>query len=126
MSQRKTIVAVVDDNAEMRSSLKSILSAFGYVIYTYESAEAFLEAASASKAECLVIDVQLGDISGVELARELQARDFNVPVIFITGSDDETFRSDALQIGCVAYLQKPFPSHSLIEAIVKATSPSSS
>ena len=125
MSERKTIVAVIDDNAQVRSSLTSILSAFGYVIYTYESAEAFLHAAPASKADCLVIDVQLGDITGLELARELQAQGFNFPVIFMTGSDNGKFRDDALQLGCVAYLQKPFPSHLLIEAIVKATKPPS-
>lgn len=124
MSERKTIVAVIDDNAGMRSALNSILSSFEFGVYTYDSAAAFLDAAPASKAQCLVIDVRLGDISGVELARELRAQGFAFPFIFITGSDSETLRDDALQLGCVAYLQKPFPTQVLIEAIVKATRPS--
>ncbi len=124
MPERKTIIAVIDDDAGMRSALKSILSSFGFVIYTFESAAGFLDAAPASKAECLVIDVRLGDISGIELARELRAQGFAFPFIFITGSDNGALRDDALQLGCVAYLQKPFPTQALIEAIVKATRPS--
>jgi FixJ family two-component response regulator len=73
-----------------------------------------------SKAKCLIVDVQLGDISGVELARELADAGFTFPIIFMTSADDEANRSRAEQLGCVAYLRKPFSAGLLIEAIVRA------
>jgi FixJ family two-component response regulator len=121
MSHQKKVVVVVDDDAAVRASMKHLLSAFGYVIYSFDSAEAFLKTASQSKADCLVIDIQLKDMSGVELGRGLKAAGFRYPIIFMSGSDNKMFRNDALQLGCVAYLQKPFAAHLLLEAIVKAT-----
>jgi FixJ family two-component response regulator len=121
MSDRRKVVVIIDDDAGVCSSMKSLLSSFGYVVCASCSAEAFLETAPASKADCLIVDVQLGGITGVELVRELRAQGFNFPIIFMTGSDNATFRNDARQLGCVAYLQKPCASHMLIEAIVKAT-----
>lgn len=100
--------------------MATLLSAFGYIIYTFNSAEAFLSVAATSKAKCLVIDIQLGDISGVELARQLADSDFKFPIIFMTALDDEAILSQAEQLGCVAYLRKPFGADLLIEAVVRA------
>jgi FixJ family two-component response regulator len=118
---QKKIVGIVDDDRGVRKALSRILSAFGYTTYAFDSAEAFLEIAATSKADCLVVDIQLGDISGVELVRQLTESGFTFPVIFMTALDDETIRSQAAQLGCVAYLRKPFSADLLIEAIVKAT-----
>jgi FixJ family two-component response regulator len=116
----KTIVAVVDDDPGMRNAIRSTLRAFGHTAYTFESAEAFLATAEASKANCLVVDIQLGGMSGVELVRQLTKTGFTFPVIFMTALDAETIRSQAMQLGCVDYLRKPFSAERLIEALVKA------
>jgi FixJ family two-component response regulator len=118
--QRKT-VAIVDDDPGMRTAMKQLLSAFGYIVYSYSSAEAFLRAAAASKADCLVIDIQLGDLSGIELARQLAAGGLAFPLIFMTGSVEESVEQQAWELGCIAYLRKPFSADHLLAAIVKAT-----
>jgi FixJ family two-component response regulator len=119
-SIRKEIVAVIDDDPGVRKAMATLLSAFEYVTYTFDSAEAFLSVAATSKAKCLVIDIQLGDISGVELARQLADANFKFPIIFMTAHDDEVIFRQAEQLGCVAYLRKPFSADLLIEAIVRA------
>jgi FixJ family two-component response regulator len=116
----KKIVAVVDDDPEMREATAALLSAFGYGTETFDSAEDFLIAAATSQASCLVTDIQLGDISGVELVHQLKADGYKIPTIFITALDDEWIRSKVAAAGGIALLTKPFPSNALIEAIVKA------
>ena len=118
--QRK-IVGIVDDDPGVRTAIRRVLSAFGYTTYAYDSAEAFLKVAATSKADCLVVDIQLGDISGVELVRQLTESGFTFPIIFVTAIDDEIIRSQATHLGCVEYLHKPVSADRLIEAIVKAT-----
>ena len=117
---KKKIVAVVDDDPGIRKSLHGLLSKFGYAVYTYESAEAFLDVARTSSANCLVLDIQLGDISGIELGRELAAAGLSFPIVFMTHLDDAAIEEQATRLGCVAYLRKPFSADVLIEAIVKA------
>jgi FixJ family two-component response regulator len=117
---RQKIVAVVDDDPGMRMATENLLSSFGYDTETFESADAFLNATATSEATCLVVDVQLGDISGVELARQLTADGFKYPIIFMTALDDERVRSQAEAAGAIAYLNKPFRPKLLIDAIVKA------
>jgi FixJ family two-component response regulator len=116
----KKIVAIVDDDPEMREATAALLSAFGYGTETFNSAEAFLIAAATSQASCLVTDIQLGDISGVELAHQLKADGYKFPAIFITALDDEWIRSKVAAAGGIALLTKPFPPNVLIEAVVKA------
>jgi FixJ family two-component response regulator len=120
MSGLRKIVAVVDADSDERAATVKILSSFGYGSETFDSAEAFLKAAAASKATCLVVDIQLPDISGVELAYQLAADRFEHPVIFTASLDDETFRRNAIAAGGVAYLRKPFPGQLLIEAIIRS------
>ena len=117
--QRK-IVGIVDDDPGVRTAIRRVLSAFGYTTYAFDSADAFLRTAATSKANCLVVDIQLGDISGVELVRQLIESGFTFPIIFVTALDDEAIRTQATQLGCVAYLHKPVSADRLIEAIVKA------
>jgi len=114
------VIAIVDDDPEMRKSTAALLSAFGYGTETFASAEAFLIAAATSQARCLVTDIQLGDISGIELAHQLKADGYKYPTIFITAFDDETIRRKVAAAGGIAFLTKPFPSNVLIEAVVKA------
>jgi len=120
MPIQKATVAVVDDDAGMRKSLKTLLSAFGYATYTFDSAEAFLGTAAGNNADCLVLDVQLGDMSGIILARRLAETGVKFPIIFMTAVDDPETRSQVAQLGCITCLRKPFSADLLIEAIVKA------
>src|SRR5215468_4583475 len=121
MTESEMTVAVIDDDPEMRASMASLLSAYGYCPETFDSAETFLTCASTSKATCLVVDIELGDISGVELAHQLAADGFTYPIIFMTGLDDEIIRSQAAAAGGVAFLHKPFPAQTLFDAIKKAS-----
>ena len=120
MEKQRIAIAIVDDDPGMRDSLQDLISIFGYRTEVYSSAEEFVRAAITTEASCIVIDIQLGDTSGIELARHLSATGFTFPVIFMTGSLEERHRRQALDFGCVAYLHKPFPAVQLINAITKA------
>jgi FixJ family two-component response regulator len=104
----------------MRASLATLLDALGFSAETYDSAETFLTCASTCKASCLVIDINLGDITGVELAHQLSADGLKWPIIFMTGLDDPTVKNQALALDPIAFLQKPFRANDLIDAIKKS------
>ena len=120
MSIRRKVVTVVDDDPAMLKAIQRLLGAKGFDVETFASAEAFLAGSAATKATCLVVDINLGGMSGIELRRRLAASGSLLPVIFITALDDETTRKEAMEAGCVAFLRKPFLSHLLIDAIEKA------
>jgi FixJ family two-component response regulator len=121
MATRRNLVAIVDDDPDLREALGQMLEMSGYAVELYASGEAFLSAAATSEAACLVLDVQLGDITGVELSRQLSAHGFKFPTVFISGSTKAAFQRAAMDLGCVAYLRKPFLTRQLIEAIVAAS-----
>jgi FixJ family two-component response regulator len=120
MSNSQEIVAVIDDDPEMRAAMRTLVSAYGYGAHTFDSAETFLACASTCRASCLLVDIQLGELSGVELARQLAADGFKFPIIFMTGCDDATIESQAIAAGGIAFLRKPFPAKMLIDAIKRA------
>ena len=84
---------------------------------TFASAELFLDDMASSEADCLILDIHLGGISGFDLKRQLTASGSNLPVIFMTAVDTEITRQEAFDVGCVAYLKKPFLAKLLIDAI---------
>jgi len=120
MAVREHVIAVVDDDPGVRKALARLLSVFGYRVELFASAEDFLRDAPSSKATCLVVDIQLGDMSGLDLARELAAAGFELPIIFMTGSGDNAIRLQCMELGCVAFLQKPVLEARLMDAIAKA------
>jgi FixJ family two-component response regulator len=120
VTSRRKVVAIIDDDSSIRDGVATLVAALGYRTETYSSGEGFIDAATKSEAGCLLVDIQLGDLSGVELARHLSAMGLTFPVIFMTGSQDETVRKQATEFGCVAYLLKPFPTDQLINAITEA------
>jgi FixJ family two-component response regulator len=120
MADQLKIVAVIDDDPQMRASTATLLQAHGYRAETFDSAETFFACVSSSKAVCLVVDIQLRDISGIELARQLTMDGFKFPIIFMTGLDDETVKRRADAAGGIAFLTKPFQAKTLIDAIKKA------
>lgn len=123
MSTRAKTIAVVDDDTSMRIGVERLLNAHGYATKAFASAEAFLDPGAETDADCLVLDINLGGMSGIELRHRLSACGRVVPTIFMTALDDETVRTRALESGCVAYLLKPFVSRSLIDAVETAVAP---
>lgn len=114
-------VAIVDDDPGMLASLGDLLGARGFSTSMFSSAEDWLERGSSVRADCMLIDVWLGGMSGIELQRRLRASGSTVPVIFMTARYDEATRSQALEAGGVSLLCKPFPAAQLMEAIESAT-----
>ena len=121
MQENTLAIAVVDDEPGVRKALARLLSAFGYRVESFASAEEFLSAAPTSKATCLIVDFNLGDVSGLELARRLSKAGFDFPIIFVTGSADHTVQMQCMEFGCAAFLHKPFPEDRLMQAIKEAT-----
>jgi FixJ family two-component response regulator len=122
MSTRTPIyVAVVDDDESLCRSLGRLLRAAGLQPVTYGSAEEFLADAKHPGFDCLVLDVKLGGMSGIELARQLVASGGHAPFIFITAHDDEETRAEALAVGCAAYFRKHDPGADVLQAIRRVT-----
>jgi FixJ family two-component response regulator len=119
MGNRMRTIAVIDDNPSMLKGLDRLLSAHGFRVQTFTSAELFLERFAECKADCLLLDIHLGGISGIDLQRRLTSSGTDLPVIFMTAIDNEATRQDAFDAGCVAYLRKPFLANLLIDAINK-------
>jgi FixJ family two-component response regulator len=117
------LVAIVEDDAATRESLVRLLRASGYTTAAFASAEEFLQSAIVGSAVGLVLDIHLGGMSGIELRRYLLAAGSTIPVVFITGRDNEATRVEALAVGCVDYLQKPFESSRLISALERGRKP---
>jgi FixJ family two-component response regulator len=114
------IVAVVDNDPNMLKALDRLLKAHGYVVHAFHSAEAFLASDSAGDVSCLVLDINLDGMSGLEVPRELTKAGLVIPVIFMTAYDSLAVKQQALELGCVAYLLKPFAAALLLEAIERA------
>jgi FixJ family two-component response regulator len=110
-------IIVVDDDRGFRKGLERLLKAHGFAVTGYASAEEFETAADPDSAACIILDIGLGGASGIELGHRLSAAGHAVPLIFITANDSETVRQAALDCGCLAYLEKPFPASALIEAL---------
>lgn len=104
----------------MRKSVVRLLNAHGFATEGYASAEAFLNRSVSSDIGCIVLDVHLGGMSGIELWHRLKDLGSKIKVIFITAVDDQALESAAIQGGCIAYLHKPFPADKLISAVNSA------
>ena len=120
MAAQSTVVIVVDDDAGLLKAVARLLAHDGIQSRTFASAEALIDSGSTQSATCLLLDIYLSGISGIELQRRLAASGSKCPVIFMTANDDETTRNDAVDAGCIAYLRKPFARDVLMDAIGKA------
>ncbi len=101
----------------MLRSVARLLRQFGYATLVFSSAEAFATYSDFANAACVLLDIDLGDRSGIELGNRLKAANISVPVIYMTGNDNPAIRTAALQSGCLAYLAKPFTATLLIEPL---------
>ena len=122
MARLRRVVAVVDNDPGMLKAMRELLRVFDYDTELYDSAETFISSAAESDAICLLVDVELGGMSGIELKRRLAASSIVTPVIFMTGSNCEVIRKEAHEAGCVGFLRKPFAASLLMDAIGKALS----
>ena len=116
-----TSVVVVDDDENLCRSTARFLRASGIQVACYLSAQEFLDCASRPHFDCLLLDIQLDGMSGIELSERLAASGCATPVIFITANDEPVFRARALATGCVAYLRKCEPGDAILAAISRAT-----
>ncbi len=110
-------VAVVDDDESLCRSLSRLLRAGGIQPINYASAEAFLADTKHPQFDCLVLDIQLGGMSGIELAQRLAAEGGRIPIIFITAYDDPEARANAEAVGCAAYFRKSDSGAEVLDAI---------
>jgi FixJ family two-component response regulator len=116
--QEKTkLVAIVDDDNSMRNALQGLLKAVGVPSRTFGSAEEFLKSGQQHQTACLITDIRMPGISGLELQAKLNAEHCRIPTIFITAHGDEKIRMQALRAGAVEFLAKPFDDEVLIESV---------
>lgn len=111
------LVSIVDDDPSVRRALERLVEAAGYTVETFASAEEFLGSNSTGPTACLILDVHLNGMNGLDLKELLVARGSTVPVIFITAHDDAPTRARVDQSGAAAFLAKPFNRQALIGAI---------
>jgi FixJ family two-component response regulator len=114
---KRKVIAVIDDNLNILGAMGRLLSAYGYDTELYASAAEFLDAAVTTAANCLVIDIQLGTSSGIELAKQLSRAGFVIPVIFMSAHCDDSTKQQAMELGCVAFLPKPFSAEQLLDTL---------
>ena len=117
------LISVVDDDGSLRESLGSLIRSVGFSVKAFASAEEFLNSDHPRTADCLVLDVRMPGMNGLELQRRLVASHCAIPVIFISAHGDEQERSRALRDGAVDFLLKPFSEEALLSAIHTALHP---
>ena len=113
----RSLVSVVDDDESIRESLPELVREFGYEVRACSSAEEFLASGYAEQTRCLLLDLAMPGMSGLDLQRELKHRNQAIPIIFITASGDESTHQNVLGEGAVACLVKPFSEAALLQAI---------
>ena len=114
------MVAIVDDDELMRHALQGLLKAAGFLVRTFASAEEFLDSGQQHHAACLIADIRMPGMSGLDLQSRLNADQIRVPIIFITAHGDERLRMQALRSGAVEFLAKPFDDEVLLERVQAA------
>jgi FixJ family two-component response regulator len=117
MPQESFTVYVVDDDESIRRALKRLLRSVGHYAMTFASAEAFMESAPEAGEGCLVLDIRLPGMTGLELQDRLASSGAKYAVIFMTAHDNPQWRQRAKEVGAIAYLRKPFDEQSLLDAI---------
>ena len=120
MSEAGARVFVVDDDASMREALKNLLRSVGLEVETFASAQEFLSSPRSAAPGCLILDVRLPGVSGLDLQRQLADANIHLPIIFITGHGDIQMSVRAIKAGAVEFLTKPFRDQDLLDAVQQA------
>jgi FixJ family two-component response regulator len=111
------VISIVDDDESVREAIESLMKSVGYIAKVFPSAGDFLSSDSLDETRCLILDVQMPGMSGLELQNRLVASKSRIPIIFISAHSDTEARSRALDAGAVGFLQKPFSEDALLNAI---------
>jgi len=120
MTEKKAIVFVVDDDVSVREGLGSLIRSAGLRVETFASAQKFLDSPRSDVASCLVLDVRLPGLSGLDLQKRMAQANIEIPIIFITGHGDVPTSVRAMKAGAVEFLTKPFRDRDLLDAIQQA------
>jgi FixJ family two-component response regulator len=120
--RRIPVVSIVDDNESVREATRGLVRSVGFNAVTFASAEEFLQSDRVIDTSCLIADVQMPGLSGVELQARLIAQGLRVPIIFVTAFPDQRIRTAVLKAGAVGFLSKPFDAECLIDHLRKALS----
>jgi FixJ family two-component response regulator len=111
------LIAIVDDDDALRTSLDNLIRSIGFRAHGFSSADAFLRSNHAHETACLILDVRMPGMNGLELQRQMMAAHWQIPIIFITSHADDEARARALDAGAVAFLYKPCREADLLQAI---------
>ena len=118
MGERDTgMVSVVDDDASLRRSVRNLLTSVGFRVQAFASAEEFLESPLRANTRCLVLDLHMAGMNGLELLNHLGATGSGIPVVILTAHGDDEARQRALRAGAIAFLGKPFRGDALLDAV---------
>ena len=115
--QKTPVISIVDDDKAVRLALRSLVRSLGYVSNVFASAEEFLESSHPNETSCLISDIQMPGMTGIELQNRLKMLDCSTPVIFVTAFPDDRSRARALEAGAIGFLEKPFEGRVMIQLI---------
>lgn len=115
-----SLILIVDDDESIREATKTLLRSAGYRVQAFASAESLLEAGTPGETACLILDVRMPGIDGLELQCRLNAEGVRVPIIFITAHDDAAIRRRAIEAGAINFLPKPYAAAELLETVQTA------
>jgi FixJ family two-component response regulator len=115
-----SVIAVIDDDASVRAATNNLLSSHGYLVHTFASAGEFLQSSLLKGSSCVIADVQMPAMSGLDLLIHMRAEGYAAPFIFITAFPEESVRARALKAGAIGFLAKPFAGPALINCVEAA------
>jgi FixJ family two-component response regulator len=117
VKEKPQIVAIIDDNELVRTALEGLMKSVGLPALAFAHAEEFLTSGRKHDIACLIVDIQLPGMSGLELQSKLNAELYRIPTIFITAHGDENARMQAIRVGAVEFLTKPFDDEALLQSV---------
>jgi FixJ family two-component response regulator len=115
-----SVISVIDDDASVRAATNNLLSSHGYLVHAFASAEEFLQSARLDDSSCVIADVQMPAMSGLDLLTHMRAQGYTAPFIFITAFPEESVRARAMKAGAICFLAKPFAAPALISCVETA------
>jgi len=115
-----SVISVIDDDASVRAATNNLLTSHGYIVHTFASAEEFLRSTQLHDTACVIADVQMPAMSGLDLLTLMRTQSFRAPFIFITAFPDDSVRTRALKAGAICFLGKPFAGPTLIKCLETA------
>jgi FixJ family two-component response regulator len=115
-----SVISVIDDDASVRAATNNLLSSHGYLVHAFASAEEFLQSARLDDSSCVIADVQMPAMSGLDLLTHMRGQGYVAPFIFITAFPEESVRARALKAGAIGFLAKPFVAPDLIACVEAA------